>query len=282
MRQRGGMHILLTNDDGIQAPGLWALYDRFRQDFDVTVIAPDRERSAVGHAITLHQPLRSQSLTLGGNRHGVAVNGTPADCVRLGLAEILEGRPDLVVSGINPGANVGVNLNYSGTVAAAKEAALCGLPALAVSMHGHDGLFYTEGARFAFRLALRILDRGLPRGTFLNLNMPNCPLEQTAGVQVSRQGRLAGTERFERRLDPRDRPYYWSGIDLLHCDGTPEVDGTALKDNFITITPVKCDMTDYDFLEALKQWEWEPTGDSRVACACPRPEAQQPQEGGTP
>jgi 5'-nucleotidase len=258
------MHILLTNDDGIQAPGLWALYDRFRPHFDVTVIAPDRERSAVGHAITLHQPLRSQSVALGGDRQGFAVNGTPADCVKLGLAEILERRPDLVVAGINPGANVGVNLSYSGTVAAAKEAALCGLSAMAVSMNGHNGLLYPEGARFALRLTRRILDRGLPRGTFLNVNMPNRPLEETAGVQVSRQGCLAGTERFERRLDPRNRPYYWSGIDLLRCDGTPEVDGTALNDNFITITPVKCDMTDYDFLEALKQWEWEPAGDSRV------------------
>lgn len=255
------MHVLLTNDDGIQAPGLWALYEAFRRGFTVTVIAPDRERSAVGHAITLHQPLRSQTQDFGQGRRGIALNGTPADCVKLGLAEILERPPDLVVSGINPGANVGVNLNYSGTVAAAKEAALCGLPAIAVSMNGQNGLLYPEGARFALGLACRVLERGLPRGTFLNLNLPNRPLGEVAGVRVSRQGYLAAADRYERRLDPRNRPYYWSGLDLQRCDGHPEVDGTALHENFITITPVKCDMTDYDFLEALKQWDWQPAAD---------------------
>ena len=130
------MDVLLTNDDGIYAQGLWALYNRFAEKHKVAVVAPDRERSAIGHAITLHQPLRATRISLNGDTGGYAVNGTPADCIKLGILEILAIRPDVVVAGINPGANVGANLNYSGTVAAAKEAALCGTIGIAVSIAG--------------------------------------------------------------------------------------------------------------------------------------------------
>ena len=167
------MKILLTNDDGIHARGLWALYHRLADNHHVTVIAPDRERSAVGHGITLHQPLRAVHISLNGSCGGYAVNGTPADCIKLGISEILPGRPDVVIAGINKGANVGANLNYSGTVAAAKEAALSGTIGIAVSIEGQNTEYYDDAARMIAQLSERVFDRGLPFGTFLNVNIPN-------------------------------------------------------------------------------------------------------------
>ena len=249
------MNILLTNDDDIYAHGLWALYQRFADNHRVTVVAPDRERSAIGHAITLHQPLRTTRVTLNGQYRGYAVNGTPADCVKLGILEILRTRPDLVVAGINPGANVGANLNYSGTVAAANEAALCGTAGMAVSIEGPQAEYYDDAARFVARLSETISIKGLPFGTFLNVNMPNLPLKQMAGVQICRQGVGMLTEYVDKRLDPRNRTYYWQGRDMQSFGQDPTIDGAALRQKFISITPVKCDMTDYEALGGLADWD---------------------------
>jgi 5'-nucleotidase len=249
------MRVLLTNDDGIYAQGLWALYKCFAENHQVTVVAPDRERSAIGHAITLHQPLRATRVTLNGQYRGYAVNGTPADCIKLGILEILQTRPDLVVAGINPGANVGANLNYSGTVAAAKEAALCGTAAMAVSIEGPQAEYYDDAARFIARISETISSKGLPFGTFLNVNMPNLPLKQVAGVQICRQGVEMLTEYVYKRLDPRNRIYYWQGRDRQSFGPDPTIDGAALQQKFISITPVKCDMTDYHVLGDLAEWD---------------------------
>jgi 5'-nucleotidase len=248
------MDILLTNDDGIYFDGLWALYRVFSVRHRVVVIAPDRERSAVGHAITLSRPLRTATVEVNGGFRGTAVNGTPADCVKLGIQELLDRRPDIVVAGINPGPNVGVNLNYSGTVAGAKEAALCGIAAIAVSIEASAGAHYDDAARFVRRLAERIHRQGLPAGTFLNVNIPAVAIKDASGVNISRQGLPILRDMFEKRVDPRERPYYWQGTDGQQFDGDLEVDGGALKENFITITPIKCDMTDYQTLETLKTW----------------------------
>ena len=249
------MNVLLTNDDGIHAPGLWALYKRFAENHQVTIVAPDRERSAIGHAITLHQPLRATRITLNGQCRGYAVSGTPADCIKLGILEIIQARPDLVVAGINLGANVGVNLNYSGTVAAAKEAALCGTTGMAVSIEGPQAEYYDDASRFIARLSETISIKGLPFGTFLNVNMPNLPLKQIAGIQISRQGVARLTEYVEKRLDPRNRTYYWQGHDMQSFGQDPAIDGAALQQKLISITPVKCDMTDYQVLEDLADWD---------------------------
>jgi 5'-nucleotidase len=249
------MNVLLTNDDGIYAQGLWALYDSLVKIHQVSVVAPDRERSAIGHAITLHQPLRVTRFSLNGDYGGYAVNGTPADCIKLGILEILPTRPDLVVSGINPGANVGANLNYSGTVAAAKEAALCGTIGIAVSIVGPRVDFYDDAASFVARLSETVYSKGLPFGTFLNVNLPNLPLKEIAGVRISRQGVEVLAEYVEKRLDPRNRTYYWQGEDRQSFGNDPQVDGVALAQNFISITPVKCDMTDYRAMESLANWE---------------------------
>ncbi len=249
------MRVLLTNDDGIHAPGLWALHQAFAARHQVTVVAPDRERSAVGHGITLHQPIRFEKTRVNPHLTGFAVNGTPADCVKLGLAELLDTPPELVVSGINPGANVGINVNYSGTVAAAKEAAMAGIPAMAVSIIAPGDRHVGAAARFAETLSLQLMARGLPRGTFLNVNLPDLPMDAIRGVRWSRQGNGVFAQHFEKRRDPRHRTYYWQGCDGQEAYDQPDIDGAALGDRYISITPIKCDMTDYDTLRELARWE---------------------------
>ena len=249
------MHVLLTNDDGIHAPGLWALQRAFSDRHRVTVVAPDRERSAVGHGITLHHPIRFEKLRVNGGLTGFAVDGTPADCVKLGLAELLDSPPQLVVSGINPGANLGINVNYSGTVAAAKEASLAGIPALAVSIMAPGHLNVGAAAKFAETLSRKVVERGLPAGTFLNVNFPDLPMDAIKGVRWSRQGLGGFPQRFERRTDPRDRPYYWQGCDSQVTDDGSDIDGAAVGARYISITPIKCDMTDYEALHELAQWK---------------------------
>lgn len=250
------MQVLLTNDDGIHAPGLWALYHAFSARHQVTVIAPDRERSAVGHGITLHQPIRFEKTRVNnGGMTGFAVTGTPADCIKLGLAELLETPPQLVVSGINPGANVGINVNYSGTVAAAKEAAMAGIPAMAVSIMAPGNLHVEAVARFAETLSEQVMARGLPTGTFLNVNFPDLPMSDIRGIRWSRQGTGNFSQHFEKRKDPRERTYYWQGCDGQIDYDQSDIDGAVLGERCISITPIKCDMTDYDTLRELAQWD---------------------------
>jgi 5'-nucleotidase len=182
MTREDPLHILLTNDDGIYADGLWALYDAIHSRHNVVVVAPDRERSAVGHGITLQHPIRAAQITVPGGSKGWSVSGTPADCVKLAIGELLETRPDLVISGINPGANVGVNLNYSGTVAAAREAALYGIAAMAVSVQVHDRPVYDLATRCVARLVPLLSANGLAPGIFLNINVPAAPPDKTVGI----------------------------------------------------------------------------------------------------
>jgi 5'-nucleotidase len=247
------MNILLTNDDGIYAPGLAALYAHLAADHSVAVIAPEREQSAVGHGITLNEPLRAHKVSIPNAFEGHAVSGTPADCIKFGVLEILKTKPDLVISGINPGANVGVNIHYSGTVAAAKEATMYGILAIAVSVHSRQVESYDAAAAFIAQLAEDVYANGLPAGTFLNVNIPNRPLAEIAGVQFSRLDMDFFPEYIEKRIDPRDRTYYWQGCDSLPQGKSIEIDGSALCKGFISITPIKCDQTDYDVLENMKK-----------------------------
>ena len=249
------MNILITNDDGIYAPGLEALYKHLTARHNVAVIAPDREQSAIGHAITLNEPLRANKLSINGAFQGYAVSGTPADCIKMGVLEILDSKPDMVISGINPGANVGVNINYSGTVAAAKEATLYGILAMAVSIHSRDVQYYDEAAIFIEKLAEQLFVSRLPFGTFLNVNIPNRPLKEIAGIRISRLDLEFFPEFIDKRLDPRKRTYYWQGCDSLPAGKSTDIDGSALCEDFISITPIKCDQTDYSVLEDMKGWE---------------------------
>ncbi len=249
------LSILLTNDDGINAPGLWALFSALSPDHQVKVVAPERERSAVGHGITLHKPLRANKVHVKGGHEGWTVNGTPADCVKLAMVELLGDRPDMVISGINPGANVGVNLNYSGTVAAAKEAALYGVPSMAVSVNSPENPYYDEAARFVGDLVRIVYAKGLPSGIFLNINFPNLRLDQSAGVSITRQGSDLSDEFFEKRRDPRNRIYYWQGFESQLTYTHKDSDGAMLAEGFISITPVRCDMTDYELRQQMQQWD---------------------------
>ncbi len=257
------MEILLTNDDGIHAPGLWALYKRLSLKHRTHVVAPDRERSAVGFGITLNEPLRIKKIQMDAAGFGYAVTGTPVDCVKLALLELFETRPDMVISGINPGANVGVNINYSGTVSAAREAALFGIPSIAVSITGNESMRFVEAALFIEVLVEKVNRRRLPFGTTLNVNIPNLPLREVAGVRITRQCLLRSNEQFEKRRDPRNRDYYWPGGELSAAGEQPDADGAILERKYISISPVKCDMTDDDFIEDLRQWEFQ--GDLETA-----------------
>jgi 5'-nucleotidase len=177
--------------------------------------------------------------------------------VKLALVELMASRPDLVVAGINPGANVGVNLNYSGTVAAAKEAALNGLKALSVSIQGFENLHYDDVAEWVTRWIPFFHSNEIPTGTFLNINFPNLPADSTAGVRLTRQSIDTYPEYFEKRRDPRNKTYYWQGSESLPVYSHTDADGAALSQNHISITPVRCDMTDYDALERMKVWNFE-------------------------
>ena len=251
------MNILLTNDDGIHSEALWLLNDCLTKDHSVTVVAPDRERSAVSHGITLQRPLRANRITLNEHAAGFSVNGTPADCVKLALLDLMETSPDLVVAGINPGVNLGVNINYSGTVAAAREAALGGVAAISVSAAGRSTDRFIEAAELVRTLVDRVNRHGLPYGTFLNVNIPDVAMKAVTGIIYSRQGVQRFEEYVDKRVDPRDRTYYWQGLDRQTFENSPDVDGTALAKTCISITPIKCDTTDYDLLQSMQAWEIE-------------------------
>ncbi|RUM87616.1 MAG: 5'/3'-nucleotidase SurE [Thermodesulfatator sp.] len=245
------MKILLTNDDGIYAEGLCALYRALSPEHEVVIVAPEAERSAVGHAITLSDPLRVRVIRQGREFWGYAVKGTPTDCVKLAFYELV-GPVDLVVSGINRGANVGINVLYSGTVSAATEAAILGMPALAVSLAAYTQEDYCFAAYFTSTLV-----ENLPLSTpfCLNVNIPHLPAHLIKGVKITRQGTRKLQERFEKRLDPHGNVYYWQcGERFLEDD--PDTDVVALEAGYISITPLTHDLTDYKLLPFLKNFQF--------------------------
>lgn len=253
------MRVLITNDDGILAPGLHALAAELSRIASVTVVAPERERSATGHAITVHKPLRVNDVTLPlpevtGHIAAYAVNGTPSDCVKIGVEAILAERPDLVVSGINRGPNLGTDIFYSGTVSAAVEALILGLPAIAASVDAFENVDYGPAARFCRILATKVAEHGLPEGTFLNVNMPHLPLDKIRGVRITRPGLRRYRDVFEQRTDLKGKAYYWLGGDVLDPDQDPETDSVAVKEGFISVSPVQFDLTKKDLIEAIQRW----------------------------
>ena len=252
------MRILVTNDDGVQSDGLFALVSALREVGDVTVVAPERQQSATGHAITLHKPLRLSEVTLRDGTAAFASNGTPSDCAALGILEAMGGTVDLVVSGINHGPNLGWDVHYSGTVSAAIEAAMVGFPSVAVSVASWDkDIHWEPAARFAAEVAKRLHTQPLPPHTILNINAPNLPQSEIAGVAVTTQGRRQYVDRLEKRLDPVGRPYYWLGGSLAEEAAGAEAgsDVRAVADGKISLTPIHLDLTAYSLLPSLKEWE---------------------------
>ena len=241
------IQILITNDDGIYAPGLKALEKGLETVGEVTVVAPDREMSATSQSISVHMPLRVHHL---GERH-FAVTGTPADTVILALYRLLPQKPDLVVSGINPGGNLGENVVYSGTVAAAMEATLHGVPAFAISLASRKQLDFTAAAAFAGQLAQTVLAKGLPPGLMLNVNVPR---GEVRGVRFTRQSQKISQNVVHEKQDPRGRSYFWLDETARLETAEPDSDYAAIRAHDISITPLQVDRTDYGNLRLLADW----------------------------
>jgi 5'-nucleotidase len=254
-------HILITNDDGVTAPGLLALTQAMRTLGDVSVLAPDRNWSGGGHVKTINRPLRVREVLLADNSKAYASDGAPSDCVALALLGFIPEKIDLVVSGINPMANLGHDVTYSGTVTAAMESIIWGVPAVAFSLdspENHLGLQdYEAGAQAARMVAQQVLERRLPPNVLLNVNMPMIPWEKIRGFKVTRQGMRVYRDRLEERTDPRGTPYYWIGGDAP--TGIPEqgTDIGALAEGYISITPLQLDLTAYLAQQVLTTWQWE-------------------------
>jgi 5'-nucleotidase len=245
---------MISNDDGIDAPGIYALALEMKKIARVTVVAPDKQQSAVGHAITMNYPLRAVPFRKNGEVFGYAVDGTPADAVKLGVRCLLTEKPDLLMSGINHGSNTAINILYSGTVSAATEGTVLGIPSIAVSLTTHEPADFTYAAKFAARLAARVMAEGLPPGTLLNVNIPAVPEEKISGVRVTRQGNSSWEDTFDVRRDPAGREYFWLTGSMAIKDTDPETDQIAVRDNFISVTPIHYELTDLVLLERMKHW----------------------------
>jgi 5'-nucleotidase len=255
------MHILVTNDDGVQAPGLLALAQEMRALGKVTVFAPDHNWSASGHVKTMERPLRAREVTLADGTPALTTDGAPSDSVALALLGLVKEKIDLVVSGINPHENIGHDVTYSGTVTAAMEAVIGGVPGMAVSLNApddfHGVLEYRAAAQVAHQVAEKLLAEGLPEGVLVNVNVPYLKLEELKGFMVTRQGLRVYRDALDARRDPRGRPYYWIGGDFP--TGIPEegTDYGALKAGYVSITPLQLDLTAWEAMEEMKNWKWK-------------------------
>ncbi len=248
------MRILLSNDDGIYAPGLLALYQAVRELGEVKVVAPHAEQSAMGHAITLSDPIKIQAIRRDDAFEGYAVVGTPADCVKLAVGVLLERPPDLIISGINLGPNAGISVIYSGTVSAATEGTILGIPSIAISLAAFTDPHWDTAGQVARRIAREVIQRGLPPNTLLNVNVPNRPLQQIPEILVTRMGRSRFAEIFHRRVTPRGDTYYWMDGELKMLDDVNGTDFQALEKGCVSITPIGFDLTSHALLPELKKW----------------------------
>lgn len=244
------MHILLTNDDGYHAPGIQTLYRALaaKTNHEISVVAPEGQRSATGHSITLFHPLFVTEHSLQGNNKGIMVSGTPSDCVKIAIQGELIPKPDLLISGINRGPNLGTDIFYSGTVSAAMEGVLLGIPALAVSLASFEFADFEPAADFIateLERILSLLDEGL-----MNINFPGIHQTEWKGTRVTRLGKAVYENVFERRVDPHGRTYYWQGGNLTP-DVAEDTDLSAIQDGYVSITPMHSDLTDY---KRLKSW----------------------------
>ena len=249
--------IVLTNDDGFNAPGLRALREEVSKIADVVLVAPETEQSAVGHAITLSLPLKVRKVVEQGEFIGYAINGTPADCVKMAISVLLDDPPEMVISGINQGGNLGTCVIYSGTASAATEAAIMGVPALAVSLDSFTVQDFSFAASFVRQLVPTVRKKGLPEGVSLNINVPAVPREKIQGVKVTRQGKSRVIEKFHKRTDPRDNTYYWMAGEMVLSESEEGTDCEMVNENYVSITPIHYDLTHYPMLETLKEWDIE-------------------------
>jgi 5'-nucleotidase len=250
------MRILLCNDDGIHAPGISVLHQAVGPLGDLRVVAPDAERSAAGHAITLADPIKCTPVEKEGVFFGDAIGGTPADCIKLAVRALMkDAPPELVLSGINLGSNTGISVLYSGTVSAATEAVILGVPGVAFSLCTYVDPHWEMAGRIAAELTEKLIACPPPPGVLLNINLPNLPYEQLKGIKVTRMGRSRFIEEFHERLDPRGRTYYWLDGALEVDDEGDDVDIHAVHDGYVSVTPIQLDLTAYDYLEYFQALE---------------------------
>ncbi len=243
--------ILVTNDDGVYSPGIQILAKRLRELDEVVIVAPDRERSAAGHSMTLHRPLLIEEI----KNSVYSVNGTPTDCVNIAVKGMLQKEPRLVVSGINKGPNLGDDVTYSGTVAGAIEATLLGIPAFSISLVAREDFHFSDAAEIAMYVASRILNQGLDGGTLLNINVPNCPLADIQGIRVTRLGKRIYKQMTVERVDPRGKKYYWIGGGEPDWERKEGTDFDAIDHKMVSITPLHLDLTDYSSFDKLRSME---------------------------
>ena len=248
------MKILVSNDDGIGSVGINILVEELKKVGDVVVIAPATEQSAAGHSITMKNPLRVKEHFVDNKFFGYAINGTPADCIKIGIKNILEYNPDLVVSGINNGSNAAINVIYSGTVSAAREAAIMGVPSIAISVDSHTPEHYEYAAKIAGKLAKFVCEKKLRRGTLLNVNVPDLSEEEIQGLAITKQGESKWDDYYEERIDPYGEKYYWLTGKMEYQDKEKDRDVIALKNGYVSITPVHFDFTDYEMLKTMQSW----------------------------
>jgi len=250
--------ILISNDDGINSEGIHKLHETLKKLGEVYVVAPDRDQSAVSHSLSLFRPLRLDKIT----EYVYTVDGTPTDCVNLAINGILRDRkPDLVVSGINKGENVGDDITYSGTVSAAMEGTLLGIPSLAISLAGRSDFNFDHALHHADLISKYILEKGLPTDTLLNVNIPNAPFSEHKGIMITKQGKRLYDEPIVEKVDPRGKKYYWIGGDELGYLHIEKSDIVAVREGYISVTPITLDLTRHDFLETLQSHLIKDPGD---------------------
>jgi 5'-nucleotidase len=249
--RRNRPYILLTNDDGFRAEGIRALKEAVSHIGRVIVVAPERQQSAAGHALTLTSPLRMNWIS----EDTISVDGTPTDCVLLAMRGLLDEKPDILMSGINHGPNLGDDVTYSGTVAAAFEGTLLGLPSIAMSVCSWQDCCFDAAKAFASRIAMAVLERGLPSGTLLNVNVPSSSPDQIKGVKVTKMGKRIYQDAVIKKTDPRGKDYYWIGGNPPIWYPGEETDFDAVEAGMISVTPLQLDLTDYKSLDLVRSWE---------------------------
>ena len=247
--------ILVTNDDGIYANGIYSRHEALSEVGETIVVAPDAERSGVGHGITILDPIRINNF---GNKDGFcgyAVSGTPADCIKIAFNVILKRKPDIVVSGINRGANIGLSVLYSGTVSAAAESVIQGVPAIAISLDDWLSPDYSYSCKVAKKIVEIVLAKGILPKTVLNINVPKTPNGKAKGFRITRQGTSNFVEEFDKRTDPRGNYYYWMDGEFSPKGNNPNIDDVAIRSGYVSVTPLHCDLTSYSSIPHLEKWK---------------------------
>ncbi|KAA5820585.1 5'/3'-nucleotidase SurE [Algibacter amylolyticus] len=250
--------ILVTNDDGINAPGIRALISVMNTIGDVVVVAPDSPQSGMGHAITLNSTLYAEEIKIdNGPQKEFSCSGTPADCVKLGIRELVGRTPDLCVSGINHGSNASINVIYSGTMSAAIEAGIEGIPAIGFSLLNYNWEANFEACKaYVKTITKNVIENGLPNGVILNVNIPNIPKKEIKGIKVCRQAKANWVEKFDKRKTPQGRDYYWLAGKFVNLDGGEDTDEWALENGYVSLVPVQFDLTAHHFLKDLNGWKF--------------------------